>query len=89
VRHLAAVEAEEVMHLPDFRPRVLVEPRDAFQVDLVARYPAPAAERAYVAQDVLTAYYESAPPPSAGRSTAAPGPLGAPTPLRPQPKVAH
>jgi small-conductance mechanosensitive channel len=83
VRHLAAVEAEEVLHLPDFRPRVLVEPRDAYQVDLVARFPVPAAERAYVAQDVLTAFYEGTEGTHAPqRPSLAPAPLGFPTPLR-------
>jgi small-conductance mechanosensitive channel len=60
VRWLARVEADEVLRLPDSEPRVLVEPRDAFQVDLVARFPAPAERRAYVAQAVLQEYYAGA-----------------------------
>jgi small-conductance mechanosensitive channel len=57
VRFLARVEADEVLSLPDFQPRVLIEPRDAYQVDLVARFPAPSARRAYVAQSVLAEFY--------------------------------
>lgn len=58
-RHLRAVEADEVIALPDFQPRVLIEPKDAYQVDLVVRYAVPSARRAYLAQDVLGAYYAS------------------------------
>lgn len=61
VRWLAQFEADEVLQLPDFKPRVLVEPNDAFQVDLVARFPVPAARRAYVAQAVLHDYFLDAP----------------------------
>ena len=57
VRHLAGVEAEQVLSLPDFQPRVLIEPKDAFQVDLIARFPVPTASRAFVAQAVLRGFY--------------------------------
>lgn len=68
-RHLRAVEADEVIALPDFQPRVLIEPKDAYQVDLVVRYAAPSARRAYLAQDVLNAYYASVAAAAAARST--------------------
>jgi small-conductance mechanosensitive channel len=62
VEHLSKMERDRVLDLPNFRPRVLIEPKDAKQVDLVVRFPVPQDSRNRTVQAILSCFYREDPP---------------------------